>query len=523
MPSSLASRSSGPFEPFARKGRPSVQITLRDELPQPKINTYTTRDTIKGEVTLSAETDIRFDQVAISFVGSTRTMIERPGYAGPTVGQSSAFHTFLRLVQPIEDSQYPQPRIFEAGRKYTFPFTFVVPERLLPSSCKHPVNHVQVQAAHTHLPPSLGDPMLAGRGSKLLDDMCPQMCQTQYQIRVKVQKLAPFDSVPRTLVDTGKKIRIIPATDEEPPLEVSADSEEFCMRAEKDAKKGALRKKFGRIAVAAAQPKAFRLPPVLSEDDPSTTMATLHLRFDPDNEHQKPPRLGSLWTKLKANTFYSVQPWSDFPSRSAKLTWNHHRGVYTDTLSLASRCVASASWEKHTSPPSSPSSSSCTSSRRSSIQSTSTSASLPGPTACFSGNTYYTATLLVPISLPPQKAYVPTFHSCLASRTYSLDISLSYTPNGTSSFAARQTIALRIPVQIASAESLSAVLARAQEVGVQGEEGEEFFTPRIITPPRAEFVEQARLDGLSMSSGSAPVEPPEYANVPRSGAMAAAF
>ncbi|WEW61990.1 hypothetical protein PRK78_007490 [Emydomyces testavorans] len=531
MPSSLRSRNTGVLHSFSRKGRLSVKITLRDE-HAPKANSYTTLDAIQGEVSLSAENDVRFDQLSISFIGTSRTSIERPGYAGPTVGQSSAFHTFLKLTQPIEESQYPQPRILEAGRKYSFPFTFVVPERLLPSSCRHHVNHRQVQAAHTHLPPSLGDPMVAGHGSKLLDDMSPRMCRIQYQICARLLKIDQTDGALRPIAHAVKKVRIVPATDEEPPLDVSADSEEFCMRSEKVVKKGALWKKFGRIAIAAAQPKAFRLPPIHSsdsEDAPPTTMTKLHIRFDPDNAQEKPPKLKTLCTKLKVNTFYSLAACSDFPSKSSKMTWNLNQGLYSDTICLASRCVASASWQKHTttSTPPSPSpspSSSCTGSRRSSIQSTSTSsstASLPGPTASFSGTTYYTATVLVPISLPPHKSYIPTFHSCLISRTYALDMCLSYhSPSSTTGFSTRQTISLRIPVQITGKESLSAVASRAQELGAQG--AEEFFTPRVISVPGTEYVEQARLEGMGMgigmSSGSAP-SPPGYANLPAAGRL----
>nr|KMM63753.1 hypothetical protein CPAG_00107 [Coccidioides posadasii RMSCC 3488] len=491
MPSSLESRSTGTFDSITRKGRPSVEIMLDGDVSQSRgINTYTTLDPIEGKVVISADTDVRFDQIHISFIGAAKTLIERPGYAGPTVGQSSAFHAFLRLTQPIEESQYPQPRVLEAGRKYSFPFTFVVPERLLPHACKHEVNHPQVQAAHTHLPPSLGGHTLAGRGgSKRLDDMCPQMCQIQYKIRARVSQIRPARR---------------PAT---------KDTRRGRQGSEKIVKKGTLRKKFGRIAVAAAQPKPFRLPSVHSESSENAspaTMATLHVRFDPDHEHQTPPKLGCLWTKLKVNTFFSIEPWSDFPSRSSKLAWNYNKGVYTDTLCLASRCVASATWQKHTtSAPPSPSS--CSSSRRSSIQSNWTDGSLVGPTACFTGNTYYTATVLVPISLPSHKAYAPTFHSCLISRTYSLDISLSYNPSSSSTFTTRQTISLCIPVQVTGQESLTAVVAnRAREASAQSAAADEFFTPRVITPPSPEYVGQARLEGMSMLSGSTASAPPEY-------------
>ncbi|GAB1203599.1 hypothetical protein APSETT445_002235 [Aspergillus pseudonomiae] len=62
--------------------------------------------------------------------------------------------------------------------------------------------------------------------------------------------------------------------------------------------------------------------------------------------------------------------------------------------------------------------------------------------------TYYTAAVIVPITLPQTKAFVPTFHSCLISRTYALDLNLCYhTPNAS---LLTSRISLRLPIQITS-------------------------------------------------------------------------
>ena len=48
----------------------------------------------------------------------------------------------------------------------------------------------------------------------------------------------------------------------------------------------------------------------------------------------------------------------------------------------------------------------------------------PDPAAVL--DTYYTARVVVPIDLPKSdKTYVPSFHTCLVSRIYSLDIALA--------------------------------------------------------------------------------------------------
>ncbi|KAK2809741.1 hypothetical protein FQN50_003586 [Emmonsiellopsis sp. PD_5] len=529
MAASITSRNSNAFEAFSRRSKPSVVITLKDQEVSALVNSYTTLDTIEGEVAITADHDTRFENISITFEGTSRTVIDRPGVGAPTAGRASAFHTFLRLTQPIDEGQYPQPRIAEAGHTYRFPFTFVVPEHLLPHACNHPNNHGQVHTAHTLLPPSLGDAMVAGDGVTLLDDMTPQMAQIQYGIRAQLFKTSPIDGSLKTIVDQKHKLRIIPATDEAPPLSITDDSEEYVMRKEKDVKKGSLRGKLGRIVMAAQQPKGFRVPAMPPKDSdsnsPPTTMTTVHLRFDPINESQKPPRLGMLWSKLKVQTFYATDPWPNLASKTNSLAWTVNRGVYPETVPLASRCVASATWQKHTSttPACSPSTS-----RRSSIQSTSSIDSLTGPSAAYTGTTYYTTTILVPISLPTKnRTYLPTFHHCLTARTYALDLSLSYhTPSAN---LTAPTISIRIPIHISSTESLADASAARGRASIRQSGADEFFTPRSIAPPRTEFLGQSTLvmrgvetgmgrgrsDTLSstLSGASGAGAPPEYSNV----------
>ncbi|EEH16770.2 hypothetical protein PABG_06857 [Paracoccidioides brasiliensis Pb03] len=525
MVASTTSHSSSAFDRFSRRSKPSVVINLNSQQPS-MTNSYSTLDTIKGEVIVMSDSDIRFEDIFITFEGTSKTVIERPGIAGPSVDRYSAFHTFLRLIQPIDESQYPQPRNIEMGRRYTFPFTFVVPERLLPNSCCHKHNHQQVHAAHTLLPPSLGDPVLAENGSKLLDDMGPGVAQIQYAVRAQLSKASSVDDSPKVFVDAKQKVLIIPATDEAPPLNILDDNEEYCMRKEKDVKKGALRGKIGRIVMAAAQPKALRIPASAaadaagSEECVPTTMATVHLRFDPVNEDQQPPRLGKLWGKLKVNTFFGTEPWNDIPSKTSALAWALNQRVYTKTISLATRCVASATWQKHSS--TTPCSSAPPSlHRRDSIQSTSSVESLPGPTAGYTGDTYYTTSVLVPINLPKTRTYVPTFHSCLTSRTYTLEMSLSYhTPNAN---LIAPTLAIRVPIQVSTTKSLAnACAVRRQPNRVRNTE-DEYFTPRRVAPPQTHCIERSQLLVTGVRRGqsdpffsavpsTSALAPPEYSN-----------
>ncbi|KAL2001015.1 hypothetical protein VTN02DRAFT_2346 [Thermoascus thermophilus] len=518
--SSLITHRAGTLESLTKRPRPRIGIDLLGQTDG-LVNSYTTWDTIRGDVTVAVEHDTPFDDVEITFEGSSRASIERAGASG-YAGRSSSSHTFLKLRQPMDETAYPHPRVFESGRVYKFPFTFVVPDQLLPQSCSHPKTNSHIQQAHTQLPPSLGDPMLSGDRVNLLDDMTPQMCQISYAIKVSISRRPLAEQGPaRTLAAVAKKVRIIPAADEQPPLNVPDDSEDYCLRREKDVKKGLLRGKLGRLVMAASQPKPLQLSVPAKSDStrPASTVATVHLRFDPVHDEQ-PPKLGTLWSKLKASTFYSTTAWRDFAARSPALAWSPDSGVYSETVPLSSRCIASVQWEKHTV--------GGDLSRRASMQSTSSAESIAGPSASYSGDFFYTASILVPITLPAEKTFVPTFHSCLVSRIYTLELCVSYhTPNAT---VLSPTCSLKVPVQVTCERS---VPPAADHVAAHTDPhhltdiDEEFFRPRRIIAPYttgrdgSPNVVPSSPSSTSLSSSSSdagdarqePAEPPEYSNL----------
>jgi hypothetical protein len=150
------------------------------------------------------------------------------------------------------------------------------------------------------------------------------------------------------------------------------------------------------------------------------------------------------------------------------------RGLYSENVHLSTMCVESAQWTKQ---------STNDSSRRDSTDSSSSagSAGSTGPSSEFSGNTYYTASVVIPITLPKSKAFVPTFHTCLMSRTYALDLSLSYhTPAAN---VITPTISLSLPLQFTSQTKYAESLKSSLGVTVTQEELDEFFHPRNVTSP----------------------------------------
>jgi hypothetical protein len=325
---------------------------------------------------------------------------------------------------------YPQLRVFEQGRSYQFPFTFIFPDRLLPHICYHSMRSTLVQQHHTVPPPTLGDHILSGSAESPRDDMTPGMCQISYYIRVAVTK-RPSSNGHGFQLATQRNLRIIPSVEEDPiPEELGASR--YSMHLETEVKQGLFNGKLGRLTLSSDLPKPVQLDPhqCMATNWVSTTV-TVKLRFDPHGD-QLPPQLERMNTKLKAHTSFTTDPWSDFPHLSEETKYPKHSfGDYTESIRLSTRSITSVRWEK------------CFAVDSMSI--------VQGPVALTnhglcSGNTYYTASIIVPITLPQSKAFPPTFHSCLVSRIYSLGISLSYCNSKPTLLPA--TLSLRVPLLV---------------------------------------------------------------------------
>lgn len=437
-----------------------------------KDKVYTNGDSLLGRVEITAPTTSRFDAIQITLEGTTKTFVES---MSPTTGgcRSTARHSFLKLVMPILDSEYPHPRIAEAGTTYTFPFHFVIPQHLLPSCCTHSVEAAHVHHAHLQLPPSMGE-----RENNNMDDLCPDMVKVRYAIKARVIRNQDQDEKDVVLAEETTKINVLPKLPATPPMSIGPNDNDYRLSRTKMLKKGVFSGKLGRITVSAAQPGAF----ILSSDSaiPTTTMTKLDLRFEPHDSTCQPPRLGGLTSKIKALTFFSVRPAGGLAARAYMITeYESTRGVYSTSTSLSSRCVESVSWTKHESQLSNDSS------RRPSAISTSSSSSSERSDAEANRATYYTASIVVPLTLPSSKNWIPTFHACVASRIYALDLNLSIHTPGTG--IPPSSVSLKVPVQIASGGRDTGALSAAEQAQVIAD-AEETLRPRVIEIPREELI-----------------------------------
>lgn len=481
----------------AYRNKPAIKIALHDNQRDALVPSYTTLDKIQGEVTITASFDTSFDEIYITLEGITKTFVEKIATASPTNGRTEAVQVFLRLIQPMDSNAFPESRTLKGSLPYRLPFTFVVPERLLPQSCGHAHVNDSVQDAHLNLPPSLGDPMTATLGRILLDDMAPEMAVISYAIKVRIVHGRGSTGKQIIAAENSKKIRIVPALKGEPPVKVLGGlKDDYRLRKEKEIKKGLFKGKLGCLTIESAQPKSLRLPPLNSTSTyPVTTMATVTVRFDPAEDGSKPPRLSTLSTKLKAATYFASVPMRDIPAKATEFYYNSTRGIYVETVPLSSRCVASAQWECH---------SADTLIRRDSGFSTLSNPLIPTPSCSYAGKTFYTAQLLVPITLPQSKrVFVPTFYSCLISRVYYLDLCLGI--NAPSATVTAPSLHLKLPIQISSEANPDArpSISAQEAEAIAAREANELLSPRSFVSPGIGSVEGSRFSGFEFPS-------PEY-------------
>lgn len=475
------------------RGQLSIDIAIHDGYRQPynTIPTFSTMEKIEGEVAITALHDTRFSDVKVLFVGScfpplfknvNSILTHAQFIVGVSNTSSDAFvsapflspgcgvaHKFLQLNQPIDKSTLPASRILSAGRSYTVPFNFVVPAQLLPSACHQDCKDDQVRAAHLQVPPSLGGNSSLGRDGRLLDDLASEMARISYSIVVAIMQDHETNGTPVTIAEASKAVRVEPDVNEHPPAALK-------FTRAKTLRKGFTMKKIGRLVVDTWQPNSLRLPGVgLQDSSPATTSTTLALRFDPAGSNPLPPKLGRLDCKLQVINFYSTTHRRQLASYD-RFPLDTSQESYSELLPLSSRSMAGVQWIKHTPgtnaiapPPYHPSVSQGElgeSGQFCANQPNKHDVGMHKPSAPIStARPYYTADLVVPVQLPPDKAFVPTFHSCYISRTYRLHISLS--------FSATASLTVKVPIQVTAGGGIQrAESARPADAQVMQDEAE---------------------------------------------------
>ncbi|KAI1482899.1 hypothetical protein F4774DRAFT_253379 [Daldinia eschscholtzii] len=443
---------------------------------------YTTGSEVSGQVTITPQTDTRFDTLQIVLLGTSKTRTD-----AVNIPQTTS-HTFLKLIMPIPESSYPIPRRLEAGLKYTLPFTFVIPSTLTLNACSHQVANDSVQEHHTRLPPTIG--------SWEKDDFAPHMSRVQYVIKARVYVDDATDGSSTKIMEAGEEIKVLPTVPEDAPLSVTKHDDLYVMSKSKTLRKTIISPKTGKVTITAAQPSASMLSP--DGQTITSTTVPLHLEFEPISIDARPPKITGISSKVTAVTYFSAGGINHYPNLK---DWHRSfgsdgRGSYSSTISVATGHFGQVKWSRHLTAQARRDSGYGSDSLYSSDTdlpprptSKKTKGNLPSPIV-------HSAQLQVPIQLPVQKrTFVPTFHSCITSRVYVLWLTVTVVSGGNSAH-----LTLGVPLQIGVSGTDShpdnTALPPSFEETEQADV-DEYLRPRVMSIPTIDFHHNGALPGYT--------------------------
>lgn len=416
---------------------------------------YTTGSSICGKAVVKPNKDVAFNHFDIVFTGIAATRLD-------FVQQypSHSFRPFLKLRMPIGRDDIPEDRVFKAGEVYTVPFNFVVPHQLTYGACTHNCESDCVRDHHLRLPPSVG---FWGA-----DDQAPEMAQVEYAVKARAVVTQP--GAPATKVLEGHHmLKVLPAFPEDAPLDITFRDERYTASKTKTIRKSLFSSKTGKITATATQPGALMLSP--DGHRATTSNARITVEYVPDSADTAPPKVTSVSSKILATTYFGAAPLDHLPNLGARTAYHSSPCLnYTTTTNLSTLPTDKLSWKQEK----------ISFSRRDSGYSSSHLEVDLSAKKKPSSPVKHTTTIEVPFTIVNtiKKFFLPTFHSCLISRTYALQLVLSVGASNT-------TMTLTVPVQIGvdgdlvpqdgELPSFETAIAQSEE-----EEANQYLRPRIF-------------------------------------------
>ncbi|KAK9333170.1 hypothetical protein V1520DRAFT_379599 [Lipomyces starkeyi] len=398
---SSSSLSSSPGALLSRLGRSSslggMSVVVENQKPY-----YTVGDSLSGAVILTPKNNTEFTEMFIALEGTAKTWNESPGVGS----RVDAKDTFLEMSSPVQEDDYPSPRIFRAGVTYKFSFLFVLPEHLLESQCDRVV-------CHRHLPSTLGDPNMPFE----LDDCSPDMARITYRIIGKVfhakdngsRKYVPYTaSTPIAVIAAyTPDIRNIPhnhCKDQELSLADGGFTRFY--RTAKTLKKGII----GRSTIGNLTLEASVLKPFVYLKNQSVPLLLALSYFHLANAKKSDiPKVESVSVKLRVYTYFTTVPITYMPHPKSRAV-DPQLGLYQESFTIANYSFTAP-----------------TSSR---------------PEWAQESDTHYSFNATVPLTQPKQRALVPNFWSCLIGRQYEAEVTVKLSGAGPG------TIGLKIPIEV---------------------------------------------------------------------------
>lgn len=422
---------------MARK--PKIEVHLESNS-----NEFTTGDRIHGKVVIeSSHAETPFDTIEIKLMGQSKTFVDLMSALPGHQEISKSSQTFLTLRQPGLEARYPLDRTLQRGTIYGFPFEFVVPKRLVDGSCGHQIASPAVREAHLALPPSFSRHDSVGKGGEV-DATVPETTIINYGISATIFKSKKLNASkgPTTLASAWREILVVPCTDAALPTDINKTTRggspsDHCLRSVKKMSKGIIRSSLGTVTVEATQPINLKR----REDGGAahrfcTVPVNVMLRFDNKNRSTaEAPQVSKITSRLEVNTFYTTSNHQDLPQKNDSV-YDRNRRVYTKHLPSTSFTSEKIVWRT------------AKTQSKDDLSPDSAHLEIKDLTADVRSppnSSSQTADLLVPVSIPVPTTLVPTFHSCLISRTYILETSIKLTSQGCT-----RTANLRLPLQISA-------------------------------------------------------------------------
>jgi hypothetical protein len=467
------------FSWLKEPSRPGAVLTLNIEVDDQR--TFTTRERIIGKLTIKPLIDTPFDKLEIKLQGISRTYGRRIVPHAPHARTVTTAHRFLELTQPDLAQCFPDDKVFRSGRHYTFPFEFAIPDRMLPATCRHVVESPGIHELHTSMPPSLGDRQ-AGEGN----DYAPRRVSVKYRILArafKAEGLAGYSKM-ETLALDSKRIQFMPS--DVVPMPVPEVSNHIDPVGRYIPLRKLWVKQLGNLVVTSVQASTFRVQKVDSGvwHSDLSGQVKLELMFIPAFDGAEPPKQIELSGIFRTETTSAVSPLVQLPSTDPWLGPELDKHTAPSVI-LSSQAVGKISWTRVSAAgtesgekcPSYEAMPSCRHPER------------PCPSS------HYSAEMVASLAAAVGCSLVPTFHSCLISRTYSIDLRLS---TRTFTFGSFSNMRLKVPVLVAyehaddrrdsamfSAETTEADAMRQCSLGVRPDE--RFAWEEVEAPPSYEL------------------------------------
>ncbi|UKZ73518.1 hypothetical protein TrVFT333_001165 [Trichoderma virens FT-333] len=435
----MSASSQGTTRPFKGSKTSSIQNPAMEVKIDQHFNAkvYTSGSTIAGHVAVRVLKDTAFHNLDIVFVGISATRLD-------FVQQypSHSFRPFLKIRMPLQER----------------------PGATLAAS------------------PSLG--------AWEADDQAPDMTQIEYAINAKAIHLG--NGIATKVMEAHHILKVLPSLPEDAPLDITFLDEWYKLSKTKTIRKSLFSSKTGQFTASAIQPNAV----ILSADGHKSSMTSvrINLEYAPSSAETAPPKINSVTGKLVSTTFFSAVPVDHLPNLGSRTNCESTPCLnYTTTHSLFTLPVESVSWMQQDASSrlrrdsgysstvvDGDASDTDASERRRRQNSKEKSSKKPKLSTV-----RHTTDIEIPftVSNSNRKLFLPSFHSCLISRSYTLQLILCVGPTKTA-------ISLAVPLQIGvetiyepqghELPSFESAVAQAEE-----EEADAYLQPRVMHVPES--------------------------------------